>query len=87
MIGRQKLQNALSSQTLMAVSANDMLSIAKRRALSSGVSVCCAEMVRKMRFQVRPECSAQYRDAFVCAAVRVVLVSEPTDLTSLNSAA
>src|SRR5688572_24832841 len=43
--------------------------------------------MRTMRFHVRGGFSAQYRTAFVCAAVRVALFSDPMDLTSLNSAA
>jgi hypothetical protein len=51
-IGRQKLQNALSSQQLMSPSAPAMFSIAKSRASSTSVSPSASEIVRNVRLNI-----------------------------------
>ena len=48
-IGRQKLQNAFSSQQLITLSAPPMFSIAKSRASSARVSPSASEIVRNVR--------------------------------------
>ena len=51
-IGRQKLQRALSAQQPIRPSAPETLSIAKSRACSTSVSFFSAAIVRNMRLNI-----------------------------------
>src|SRR5262245_26828107 len=81
-IGRQKLQWYLSFQQPIEPSAPARFVIASRRALSTPSSCSLSARARKTRFQIAMPLSCQKIAAAVWSAVRLVLVSEPSFLTS-----
>ena len=87
MIGRQNFQWYLLSQQPIAPSADARLALANRRAVSAMSSPRLAESARKTRFHSAGPWSCQKIAASVWSAVRVVLASEPSCLTSLKSSA
>ncbi len=85
--GRQKRQWYLSFQQPMTPSAMAMFAVANKRALSALDKPRSTASVFMTPFQSPGPLVCQKRAASVWSGVRVVLVSDPTSLTSLKSSA
>ena len=83
----QVLIGLFPSQQPIAASAAARFSIANRRALAAMPKFWLAASVRKTRLKSAWAWSCQKIAASVWSGVRVVLVSEPSSLTSLKSSA